>query len=159
VAEKALGIWSSIDGEDDAHVKHNMTDRLEKWIDKMRNGHLPAKLGWIAYCFKLWTGVRYGLASLATFLLVAKGVLKQQNFKLLAFLGVNCNVKREWRTLHRAFGRIGLFSFVVEQMIGMINIFIQHYEASTTLTKRFTASLEALQLEIGCIKNPPFREL
>ncbi len=154
MVEKALGIWSSIDGKDDAHVKRNVTDRVEKQIDKMRNGHLPAKLGWIANRLKLWVGVRYGLASLATSLLVAKGVLKQQNFKLLAFLGVNCNVKREQRTLHRAFGGIGLFSFAVEQMIVMINIFTQHYEAGTTLTKKFTEFLKVLQLEIGCIGNP-----
>jgi hypothetical protein len=89
----------------------------------MRNGHLPAKLGWIAYRFTLWVGVRYGLAALATPLLVATGVLKQQNFKFLASLGVICNMKRESRSLHRAFGGIGLFSFVVEQMIGMIKNF------------------------------------
>jgi hypothetical protein len=113
----------------------------------MRNVHLPAKLGWITYCFKLWVGVRYGLASLATSLLVAKGVLKQQNFKLFTLLGVNCNVKRDWRTLHRA-------SFAVEKMIGMIHIFTQHYEEGTTIAKKFMTSLEALQLEIGCIRNP-----
>jgi hypothetical protein len=95
VAEKALDIWSSIDGKDEAHVKHNVMDWVEKWIDKMRNGHLPAKIGRIVYCFKLWAGVRYGLVALATPLLVATGVLKQQNFKLLAFLGVNRNVKKE----------------------------------------------------------------
>ncbi len=149
MTEKALCIWSSIDGKDKAHVKHNVTNQVEKWIDKMRNRHLPAKLGWIAYCFKLWVGVRYGLVALAMPLSVAKWVLKQQNFKLLAFLRVNCNVKREWRTLYRAFGRIGLFSFTVEQMIGRINNFTQHYEAGKTLAKKFTASLEALQLEIG----------
>ncbi len=154
VAEKALDIWSSIDGKDNAHVKHNVTDQVEKWIDKMRNGHLPANLGWIAYCIKQWARVRYGLGSLAISLLVTIGVLKQQNLKLLVFLGVTCNVKREWRTLHRAFSGIGLFSFAVEQMIGMINIFTQHYEAGTTLAKKFTASLKALQLEIGCIGNP-----
>jgi hypothetical protein len=123
----------------------------------MRIGHLPAKLGWIAFHFKLWAGVRYGLASLATSRLVAKGVLKQQNFKLLAILGLNRNMKREWRTLHRAFRKIGLFSFAVEQMIGMINIFTQHYEAGMTLAKRFMASLEALHLETGCIGNPLWR--
>jgi hypothetical protein len=48
----------------------------------MRNEHLPMKLGWIAYRFKLWVGVRYGLASLATSLLVAKGVFSRtSNFK------------------------------------------------------------------------------
>ncbi len=33
-------------------------------------------------------------------------------------------------------------------------MFIQHFEAGTTLVKKFTATLEALQLEIGCIVNP-----
>ncbi len=66
------------------------------------------KLGWIAYPLKLRVGVKYGLTTLGTPLLVATGVLNQQNFKLLAFLGVNCNVKKEWRTLHKTFGGISL---------------------------------------------------
>ncbi len=154
VTEKALGIWSSIDGNNEAHVEHNVTKQVEKWINRMRNGHLPTKLGWIAYDFKLWAGVRYRLAVLATPLLILAGVLKKQNFRLLLFLGVNHNVKREWQTIHRAFGSIGLFSFAIEEMIGMINMFVQHFEASTMLAKKFTAMLEALQLEIGCIGNP-----
>jgi hypothetical protein len=36
----------------------------------------------------------------------------------------------------------------------MINIFIQHYGAETTLATKFSASLEALQLEKGCLGNP-----
>jgi hypothetical protein len=127
---------------------------VEKWINRMRNDHLPAKLGWIAYRFKLWAGVRYGLVVLATPLSILAGVLKKQNFWLLSFLGVNRNVKREWQTIHRAFGGIGLFSFAIEQTIGMINVFVQHFKAGTTLAKKFTATLEALQLEIGCIGDP-----
>jgi hypothetical protein len=115
----------------------------------MRDGNLPAKLGWIAYCFKLWAGVRYKLAVLATPLSILAGVLKKQNIWLLSFLGVNRNVKREWQTIHRAFGGIGLFSFAIEQMIGMINMLVQHFEANMTLAKKFTAMLEAMQLEIG----------
>ncbi len=91
---------------------------------------------------------------MATPLSISAGVLKKQNFRLLLFLGINRNVKREWRTIHRAFGGIGLFSFAIEQMIGMINMFVQHFEAGMTLAKKFTATLEALQLEIGCIRNP-----
>jgi len=56
--------------------------------------------------------------------------------------------------LDRAFGGIGLFSFAIEQTIGMINMLIQHYGAETTLARKITASLEALQLEIGCVGSP-----
>jgi hypothetical protein len=31
---------------------------------------------------------------------------------------------------------------------------VQHFEAGMTLAKKFTAMLEALQLEICCIENP-----
>jgi hypothetical protein len=79
--------------------------------------------------------------------------LHTKNFQSLYFLGINWNVKKEWRT-HRAFGGIGLFSFTVENTIRMINIFIQHSGAETTLAKKFSGSLEALQLDIGCLGNP-----
>jgi hypothetical protein len=36
----------------------------------------------------------------------------------------------------------------------MINMLIQHFEAGTMLAKKFTATLKAMQLEIGCIGNP-----
>ena len=56
--------------------------------------------------------------------------------------------------MHRTFGGTGLFSFPVEQTLGMINMLVQHYGAGTTLAKKMTALIKALQLEIGCIGNP-----
>ena len=56
--------------------------------------------------------------------------------------------------MHRVFRGIGLFSFPVEQTIGMINMLIQHYGAGTTLAKKISALIEALQLEIGCAGCP-----
>ena len=120
----------------------------------MRNAHLPARLGWVAYRFKLWAGIRYRIATLSVFIAVAKRLLRVENFQSLNFLGINQNIKMEWTTIHRAFRSVGLFSFAVEQSIGMINTFIQHYGAGTTLAKKLSAYLEALQLEIGCIGNP-----
>jgi hypothetical protein len=64
-AEKTLKVWSAVDGNDDKHLEENVMRRVGKWNSKMTNGHLPAKLGWVAYRFKLWPGVCYGLATLA----------------------------------------------------------------------------------------------
>jgi hypothetical protein len=36
----------------------------------------------------------------------------------------------------------------------MINLIVQHYGAKTTLAKKFSALLKAMQLEIGCAGNP-----
>jgi hypothetical protein len=110
----------------------------------------------MAYRYKLLPGIRYRLATLTIPLTAARRVLKvlnHENFHSLSFLGVNRNVKREWRTIHRAFGGIGLFSFAAEHTISMINIFIQHYGARTMLANNFMASIKALQLELKCKGN------
>ncbi len=70
-AKKALGVLSTVDGNDKKHLEENVTRCVEKWISKMTNGHLPAKLGWVANRFKLLLGVRYGLATLAMPLKIA----------------------------------------------------------------------------------------
>ncbi len=41
-AEKALGVWSTVDSNDDKHIAQNITGRVRKWITKMKNRHLPA---------------------------------------------------------------------------------------------------------------------
>jgi hypothetical protein len=123
-AEKALGVWSIVDRDDTGHLLNNITGRFMKWTSKMTNGHLPARLSWITYKFKLWPGIRYGLATLAMPLSLAQATLQKENFRIPPFMGINRNMKREWRTLHQAFGGIRLFDLAVEHTIGMINIFI-----------------------------------
>ncbi len=123
-AEKSLGVWSTVDGNDSVHIDRNIKGRTKKWISKMTNGHLSAQLGWIAYKFKLWPGIRYGLATLAMPMETAQTALSKENYLMLPFLGINRNVKREWRTLHRAFGGVGMLDLAVEHTICMINIFV-----------------------------------
>ncbi len=154
MAEKALGVWSTVDGNNKEHLAQNVNGCVRKWIAKMRNEHLPARLDWVACKFKLWPGIRYGLTTLPMLLEIATSILQQENFHLSSFLGVNQNVKREWRTLHHTFGGIGLYSLVVKHTITMINMIVQHYGAETTLARKFSALLKAMQLEIGCAGNP-----
>jgi hypothetical protein len=143
-----------VNGKDNKHIAQSVTGWVQKWITKMTTEHLPARLGWVAYKFKLRPGIHYGLATLAMSLKTANTMLGQENLWLLSFLGINQNVKREWRTLHWAFRGIWLFSLAVEHTIATLNMIVQHYRAGTTLTMKFSASLEALQLEIGCAGKP-----
>jgi hypothetical protein len=49
-AEKVLGVWSMVDRNDNKHLAQNVTGQVERWVTKLKNGHLP---GWVAYKFKL----------------------------------------------------------------------------------------------------------
>jgi len=153
-AKKMLGVWSCPTGNDKKHIETNVVGKYRTWVDRSRNGHLPTKLNWISYNFKLWPGMRYGLATLATPLASIRDTLRKLDYEALPLLGINRSVKREWRDLPRAFGGIGLNSLAVEQTIGWANMLLQHYGAPTVIGGKCRASLEALQLEIGCIGNP-----
>ena len=81
-------------------------------------------------------------------------ILDQLDYEALLLLGVSRSIKKEWRILPRVFGGIGLQNLVIEQFIGWVNMLLQHYGSSTTLGLKCKASLEALQLELGCRGNP-----
>ena len=153
-SREMLGVWSCPAGDDTKHIEEKVLKRVKVWVERTTNGHLPARFAWVSYKFKLWPGMRYGLATLATPLRVAQGLLRGVERSMLPFLGVNRNIKRGWRTLPRAFGGVGLLSFPVEQMICWLNMIVQHFGVPSTLGKKFRASLEALQLEIGSRGNP-----
>jgi len=91
-AEKSFGVWSAIDGIDSKHIEENVTGKTVSWVNRMRNAHLPARMGWTAYRFKLWAGIRYGIATLAIPLAESRQILQTENFQCLSFLGINRNV-------------------------------------------------------------------
>ena len=48
----------------------------------------------MSYRLKLWPGIRYGIATLATPLKTASSLLDVWDYKMLSFLGVNRHIKR-----------------------------------------------------------------
>jgi hypothetical protein len=153
-SQKMLGVWSNPTGIDSDHLKKHVIGKYRTWVDRSSNGHLPNRYNHTSYKYKLWPGLRYGLATLATPTSQLHDLLRNLDYRTLPLLGVNCSIKREWRTLPRAFGGIRMYDLAVEQMIGWANMVLQHYGAPTTLGQKLKATLEALQVEIGCNGNP-----
>ena len=136
-AMKMLGVWSCLEGSDGKHLQEIVIGKMTTWITRTRNGHLAAKLAWISYKWKLWPGLRYGLATLETALDSLDSILGRQQFDVLPLLGVNRNIRRQWRTIPQSFGGVGLFNITIEQTIGWINMFLQHYGMDSTLAGNF----------------------
>jgi hypothetical protein len=97
---------------------------------------------------------KYGLSTLATETTSTQDILRKWEFELLSYLGVNKHVRTEWRTIPRELGGVGLWNFTAEQCKSWLEALLQHYGRETTIAKKMIASLEALQLEIGCAQNP-----
>ncbi len=153
-ARKMLGVWLSPDGSDATHQNQVVDAKVSKWVNKIKNVHVPIHLAWKACRHQLWPGVHYGLTTLANRKDMVDSILHKLEFKMLLFLGVNQHVKVEWRRLGREFGGIGIFNLAIEQFIGWIKIMLQQFNTATKLSQKITASIKALQLKVYGRGNP-----
>ena len=167
VAKKTLGIWTNPAGCSITQLGA-LYKSLKTWTNRLSAGKLPAKWAWVSHNLHLWPKLRYGLGTnsspVATLADAEEpgGALRKLYRKMLPFLGVNRNIKSEWRHLPHTFGGIGLKRLLSEVVIARINLFIQHYKTPSTLGAKLSHSLEALQLELGTNKCPlqlPFKPL
>jgi hypothetical protein len=78
---------------------------------------------------------------MATPLRVAKELLLAYNFQMLSFFGGNINLNKEWHTMPRVFGGIGLIRFPVEQIICCLNMLVHNFGVPLVLGMKFHVSL------------------
>jgi len=141
-AKKMLGVWSNPTGNDMKHLHEVILKKYRIWLNRSKNGHLPTAFNWKSYLFKLWPGMTYGLATLATPTHQVINILDNLDYEALPLLGVVRTIKKEWRSLPQAFGGIGLRNVAIEQFVGWINMLLQYFGATTSLGLKITASLE-----------------
>jgi len=164
---KTLGVWTNPAG-DCLKQLEVIQEKLETWTNRLTAGKLPAKWAWVSYFQQLWAGLRYGLGTNSSPVEDLEGaedeggILRKTYRKMLPFLGVNRNIKSQWRHLHSSFGGIGLRKLLVEVVIARVNLFLQHYKTQSSLGTKLTISLECLQLEAGfncCPLSMPFEPM
>jgi hypothetical protein len=166
-----FGISTSPDGDDTHHLHmpgkardrwRSASTRASVWLDRLKNGHLPLKYSWVSYRLQLWSSLRYGLGTLSAPLSKLGELTTNFAFHALPYLGVNCNIRSEWRYLHNTFGGVGLLSLSTEAKIARVNLFVQHWGMPNPIGQMLQTSMEALQLEIGCVGcplNEPFNPM
>jgi hypothetical protein len=113
-SKKTLGIYDAPSGGNQGHLEY-IHGKLMMWITRMRNGHIPAHMAWIAYKLQLWPVLRYGLGAMTNNLEATETIFDKANDDMMPLLGVVRTVKRELRKLHTTFGRFGLFHLPTEQ--------------------------------------------
>ena len=128
-AKKTLGVLDSPSGGSEEHLE-KVRMQVETWNNRMKNGHLPSHMAWIAYHLQLTTAVKYGIGTLTNGIEEASKLLHKEDFKTLPILGINQCVLTGWRHLHHAFGGFGLMSLPTENNSYAISI---SFSNTTTL--------------------------
>ncbi len=134
-SKKTLGIHDSPSGGNSAHLTY-IKEKVGVWVTRMTNGHLPSHMVWVAYRHQLWPGVRYGLGTTTNNLEVTDNLLHKEDYRMLNVLGVVRSMTKDLHWRHMSFGGFGLFNLPVEQLIGRVNMLMQHYHTSTNLSRK-----------------------
>ena len=143
-----LGVFDSPQGGNKEQIS-KILEKVEKWTQRLKNGHLPSYLGWLAYKNKLWPSVRYGLGVMTNEVEDIDHLLDKQDYETMNCLGVASTITRGRRKLHSTFGGIGLFDINDEQTIERLNLLQQHYETGSILSQKLSISLAYLQIQLG----------
>ncbi len=62
-SKKTLGIYNSPSGGNEGHLSY-ILKKVTQWVNRMKNGHLPSHVAWIAYKHQLWPSLQYRLATM-----------------------------------------------------------------------------------------------
>jgi hypothetical protein len=152
-SKKTLGIYDSLSGGNEGHLSY-ILEKATQWVSRIKNGHLPSHIAWIAYKHQLWPILQYGLGTMTNNAEEAEKLLNKADYNTLNVLGIFRNVSTVLRKLHTTFGRFGLFNLPTKQLISCVNMLFQHYHISTNLSRKLDPSLWYLQLQLGTPQNP-----
>ncbi len=92
-SKKTLGVYDAPSGGNQGHLEY-IHGKLTKWINRMRNGHLPSHMAWIAYKLQLWPGLRYGLGTMTNDLEATEKIFDKADYETMPILGVVRTVKK-----------------------------------------------------------------
>ena len=109
-ASKMLGVHFSPSGNSADHVEYIVQKGLD-WLDCMRTKPLSRSDAWLSFYLQLLPGVSYGLVTVCMPPRKLDSSFQRVYAKALPFLGVNCKIKREWRTLPEMYQGLGLPNF------------------------------------------------
>ena len=115
----------------------------------MKNGHLPPYIGWMAYTYKMWMSVRYGIGKMTNNVEDSKNLLDKWDCETLNVLVFSSTIKKGWRKPLPNFGGVRIFDFNTEHLIERLNLLLQHYRSGSAIGKKLDHSLSPLQLQIG----------
>ena len=122
-SKKTLGVRDFLAGGNEEQLEH-ITKKMEEWIHRMQNGHLPTHMGWIAYRLQLWPGVRYGIGTMTNDVEEAEKALGKTDYLMLNILGIASTVKKGRQQIHTTFGRFSLLTLPTKQLIERLNLLL-----------------------------------
>jgi hypothetical protein len=105
-----LGFEFSPAGNSLTHMEGMVMKGLD-WVDCLHTRLLPRRDTWLNFYLQLFPGMAWGLVIVCMEPKKLDAMIQRVYAKALPYLGGNCNVKKEWRTLPERYQGLALPNF------------------------------------------------
>jgi hypothetical protein len=105
-----LGVHFSPAGTSTTHVDR-MVERGLDWVERLRGKPLSHSDAWLSFFFQLFPAICWGLVTVCMKPALLDKKFQKVYAKALPYLGVNCKIRREWRSLPEMYQGLALPNF------------------------------------------------
>jgi hypothetical protein len=126
-ASKMLGVHFSPAGNSPTHIKHMVQKGLD-WVDCLRTKPVSQGDAWLSFFLQLFPGISWGLVMVCMPPKQLDGCFQCFYAKALPFLGINCKIKKEWRTLLEMYQGLALPNLPLVALSDKISFLLGHWD-------------------------------
>ena len=149
---EVLGIVSSPSGEGGPMLDHMMSKGY-RWINRIKASPLQPTEVWFSFQTQAMPAVRYGLVPLMANRQHIDDTFDAWYYHCLPKLGVNRNIRKEWRTLPVSFQGLGLPYLSLEKLADSLHFIQKHWSMKTAMGNILRCGFELIQIETGLQGN------
>jgi hypothetical protein len=151
---KMLGIHFSLAGNSSMHVEH-MVQKGMDWVDCLRTKPVSRGNAWLSFYLQLFPGILWGLVTVCMLPIKLDKSFQRVYEKALSLLGVNCKIKKEWKTLPEMYQGLALpniplvaLSEKVSFLLGNWGFFGQAHSNALAMAS------DSFLVKVGLYSNP-----
>jgi hypothetical protein len=136
------------------HVKH-MVQRGLEWVDCLRTTPVFRNDAWLSFYFQLYPGISWGLVT--TYMQPKKLDAQVQRVyaKALPFLGVNSNIKKEWRTLPEQYQGLGMPNILLAALAEKLSFLVSNWGFhGQAHSDSLVIAYDNFLMEVGLYESP-----
>ncbi len=125
-ATKMLGYNFTLAGNLVTHMECMVQKGLD-WVDSLLTKPLPSRDVWLSFYMQLFPGISWGLVAVCMLPTKLDKIIQQVYERALPFLGINCKIKKEWRTLPKMYQGLALPNFPLVALSAKISFLLENW--------------------------------
>ena len=151
-ATKVLGVLCCPSGDGTPMLNH-MLSKGVRWSTKVLASALTPHDVWFSLKTQAIPSVRYGLVPLMATRNQLDDAMSKWYYHCLPALGVNRNIRKDWKMLPVQYQGLGLPNLSLEKLADSLKLLQRHWGTTSDLGMALRCSFELIQIETGLHGN------